>query len=240
MFCKYCGKQIPDGQVCSCQAQQAPQQPQYQQAPPQQPQYQQAPPQYQQAPSQGVSIDMSGVMNDVKAWLKNITTNLSWLTVGIFGGASYLLYSIFYLCMLGSISASVGIAFLYSLLTIVISGVFSIGTLTLKDLIAKRNIDIQAHISRFFGISVLNGAILLVGGLGALISMHIGLFFIFAAVLVRIRDYVSILNGFFKEKNELVATLIVVGVIAFILTISNVILMAAIDEYFGFVFSLAL
>ena len=62
MFCKYCGKQVPDGQVCSCQANAAPayqqppvQQPVYQQPPVQQPVYQQPPvqqPVYQQPPMQ--------------------------------------------------------------------------------------------------------------------------------------------------------------------------------------------
>lgn len=57
-FCAFCGRPLPENGICECQAQ-APQQPQYQQAPQYQPvlpqyqqapQYQPVPPQYQQAP----------------------------------------------------------------------------------------------------------------------------------------------------------------------------------------------
>ena len=228
MFCKYCGKQIEDGQVCTCQ--QAPE-------------------------TQGVKInfDFKTVLENLKAWLTDCTRKIDWITNGIFGVVSYLFYSIFFLCairgLLGAltdghyddlvemleyadISIPYGLSFWYGLLTLIVGAVFTIGLLVLKDVIAKRNIDIQAHLSRFFGVSLLNAGILLIGGLATLITPVIGLFFMFAAVINRIREYVLIINPFFKEKHNVFATLIIIGIMALILVIGVAIGWAAVKGFF--------
>lgn len=230
MFCKYCGKQIEDGQVCTCQQQQAP------------------------AP-QGVKInfDFKAVSENLKAWLKDCTKRVDWITNGIFGVVSYLLYSIFFLCairgLLGAltdghyddlvemledadISIPYGLAFWYGLLALIVGCVFTVGLSVLKDLIEKHNIDIKAHISRFFGVSLMNAGILLIGGLATLITPAIGMFFVVAAIINRVRDYVLIVNPLFKEKHNVFATLIIVGIMALILMIGVAIGWAAFKGFF--------
>lgn len=225
MFCKYCGKEVPDGQVCSCQTQQAAQ-----------PQYQQAAP-----TTINVNIDFGAIVKDFKGWVKNYTSCFSWLTTGVFGVASYLLYSVFFMCLLGSLDQKVGIAFWFGLLALIVGFVATVGLLSIRDLVAKQNINIQAHISRFFGVSLLNAGILLVGGLASLISLYLGAFFVFAAITVRVRDYFNILSSFFKEKRNVLATLIIVGVIALILTIGTLITFACMEKgYEGYLMLLEL
>lgn len=225
MFCKYCGKQIEDGQVCTCQQQQVP------------------------APQEvKINFDFKAVLENLKAWLKDCTKRVDWITNGIFGVVSYLLYSIFFLCairgLLGAltdghyddlvemleyadISIPYGLAFWYGLLALIVGCAFTVGLLVLKDLIAKRNIDIQAHLSRFFGVSLLNAGILLIGGLATLITPVIGLFFVFGAIVIRVREYVLIINPFFKEKHNVFANLIIAGIVALILIIGVAICWAA-------------
>lgn len=245
MFCRYCGREVPEGQSCSCPGAQAAQQAQQQYQQPQQP-YQQ--PQQQAAPAgsdvgkvvgdafKSTPNAAKGLLNDPMGVHVNLPTAL------VFLGSGLVLYVLSCLMILGGLlgpakdalkyigvsvtGTSIWLGFLVWLISTLVPFLIVLLTQVLK----KEQVNWQKALITASSVNVCPAVIAFVGGLFALISATIGGIFVALAVVTAAVLNAKLLFAGMKKKDNLVTILVVSLVLAVVLLLSYLVIYKVLES----------
>ena len=245
MFCRYCGREVPEGQSCSCPGAQAAQQAQQQYQQPQQP-YQQ--PQQQAAPAgsdvgKAVGDAFKSTPNATKGLLNDpMGVHVNLPTALIFLGGGLVLYVLSCLMILGGLlgpakdalkyigvsvtGTSIWLGFLVWLISTLVPFLIVLLTQVLK----KEQVNWQKALITASSVNVCPAVIAFVGGLFALISATIGGIFVALAVVTAAVLNAKLLFAGMKKKDNLVTILVVSLVLAVVLLLSYLVIYKVLES----------
>lgn len=245
MFCRYCGREVPEGQSCSCPGAQAARQAQQQYQQPQQP-YQQ--PQQQAAPAgsdvgkvvgdafKSTPNAAKGLLNDPMGVHVNLPTAL------VFLGSGLVLYVLSCLMILGGllgpakdalkyIGVSVtGTSIWLGFLVWLISTLVPFLIVLLMQVVKKEQVNWQKALITGASVNVCPAIIAFVAGIFALISATIGGIFIALAVVTAAVLNAKLLFAGMKKKDNLVTILVVSLVLAVVLLLSYLVIYKVLES----------
>lgn len=248
MFCRYCGREVPEGQSCSCpgaqaaqQARQAQQQPQQPQQPYQQPKQQAAPAGSDVGKAVGDAFKSTpnaakGLLNDPMGVHVNLPTAL------VFLGGGLVLYMLSCVMILGGllgpakdalkyIGVSVtGTSIWLGFLVWLISTLVPFLIVLLMQVVKKEQVNWQKALITGASVNVCPAIIAFVAGIFALISATIGGIFIALAVVTAAVLNAKLLFAGMKKKDNLVTILVVSLVLAVVLLLSYLVIYKVLES----------
>lgn len=245
MFCRYCGREVPEGQSCSCPGAQAAQQARQAQQQPQQP-YQQ--PQQQAAPAgsdvgKAVGDAFKGAPNAAKGLLNDpMGVHVKMPTALVFLGGGLVLYVLSCLMILGGMlgpakdalkyigvnvtGTSIWMGFLVWLISTLVPFLIVLLTQVLK----KEQVNWQKALITGASVNVCPAIIAFVAGIFTLISATIGGIFIALAVVTAAVLNAKLLFAGMKKKDNLVTILVVSLVLAVVLLLSYLVIYKVLES----------
>lgn len=245
MFCRYCGREVPEGQSCSCPGAQAAQQARQAQQQPQQP-YQQ--PQQQAAPAgsdvgKAVGDAFKGAPNAAKGLLNDpMGVHVKMPTALVFLGGGLVLYVLSCLMILGGMlgpakdalkyigvnvtGTSIWMGFLVWLISTLVPFLIVLLTQVLK----KEQVNWQKALITASSVNVCPAIIAFVAGIFTLISATIGGIFIALAVVTAAVLNAKLLFAGMKKKDNLVTILVVSLVLAVVLLLSYLVIYKVLES----------
>lgn len=237
MFCRYCGREVPEGQSCSCPGAQAAQQAQQQYQQPQ-----------QQAASAGSDVGKvvgdafkstpnaaKGLLNDPMGVHVNLPTAL------VFLGSGLVLYVLSCVMILGGLLGPAkealsyigvnvtGTSFWLGFLVWLISTLVPFLIVLLTQVLKKEQVNCQKALITASSVNVCPAVIAFVGGLFALISATIGGIFVALAVVTAAVLNAKLLFAGMKKDN-LVTILVVSLVLAVVLLLSYLVIYKVLES----------
>ena len=242
MFCRYCGREVPEGQSCSCPGAQAAQQARQAQQQPQQPQQPYQQPKQQAAPAgsdvgkvigdafKSIPDAVKGLLNDPMGGHVKLPTAL------VFLGGGLVLYMLSCVMILGGLLGSFKDALKY--IGVSVTGtsiwlgflVWLISTLVpflivlLMQVLKKEQVNWQKALITGASVNVCPAIIAFVAGIFTLISATIGGIFIALAVVTAAVLNAKLLFAGMKKKDDLVTILVVSLVLAVVLLLSYLVI----------------
>ena len=248
MFCRYCGREVPEGQSCSCTGAQAAQQARQAQQQPQQPQQPYQQPKQQPAPAgsdvgKAVGDAFKSTPNAAKGLLNDpMGIHVKLPTALVFLGGGLALYMLSCVMILGGLLGPAKDALKYigvnvtgtsiwmGFLVWLISTLVPFLIVLLMQVLKKEPVNWQKALITGASVNVCPAIIAFVAGIFTLISATIGGIFIALAVVTAAVLNAKLLFAGMKKKDNLVTILVVSLVLAVVLLLSYLVIYKVLES----------